>query len=590
MRATSSFLHNYRVDGTPPARVEWVLAVGRTFLTVAGLAAIYTDPTEPQRLATITYGVLSTYAIYSVIVLAWVHNTDRIRPSHGVALHGMDVLWASILTFISEGPVSPFFLFFLFVVAASAFRWGFRETIATVATTITIFLIESAIATRGPWNHSLFGDIELELNRAVLRIAYLLLTGFLLAYLAEQEKRSRAELAAIADLSRQPRLDLGVSGSITAVAAGLMRSFDAAAIVVLVREQGAHARLWQMVRTPDHPVPHLTEHEELNDVDAAGWWFDAPAATWHATLSSTDLQFRVAEPEVWRLRRKPGVLPPVVLACQPATTVMATTIGLHSEWSGRIFLFDAASGDSVPRAVHFLNSVADYITPALTSVILHRRLRSQELAAERARVARELHDGAIQTIIGMDMKLEGLRRARHLNDDVDGEVQGVQSVLRGEVFALRELMHALRPIELDVNEQFCDVLATVVERFRRDSGISARFIHNGPSPLFRPDAALEVVRIVQEALVNVRKHSRASNVAVRLTQEHGRYRVVIEDDGRGFDFDGMLTAAELDARRIGPAIIKERARVLGADLCVHSETGLGARLELTLTAQNHLPS
>ncbi len=186
MRVTSSFLRAYRADGTPPARIEWVLAICRTVLTVIGLAAIYLDPTEPQRLATVTYGILSAYAIYSIIVLWWVHRTAHIRPVHGVTLHSLDVLWASVLTFVSEGPVSPFFLFFLFAVAASAFRWGYRETIATVATTIAIFLIESAIATQGPWNHTWFGDVDLEVNTAVLRIAYLLLAGFVLAYLAEQ--------------------------------------------------------------------------------------------------------------------------------------------------------------------------------------------------------------------------------------------------------------------------------------------------------------------------------------------------------------------------------------------------------------------
>jgi signal transduction histidine kinase len=81
----------------------------------------------------------------------------------------------------------------------------------------------------------------------------------------------------------------------------------------------------------------------------------------------------------------------------------------------------------------------------------------------------------------------------------------------------------------------------------------------------------------------VRKHSEATNVLVRLTQDNGRHRLVVEDDGRGFDFTGTLLSAELDARRVGPAVIKERARVIGADLTVHSEPGVGARIEITLS-------
>lgn len=76
-----------------------------------------------------------------------------------------------------------------------------------------MFLIEAAIAAAGPWNITWFAPIGFELNRTILRVAYLLLTGVLLGYLAEQDKQSRAELAAIADATRQPRVNLGWGGS-----------------------------------------------------------------------------------------------------------------------------------------------------------------------------------------------------------------------------------------------------------------------------------------------------------------------------------------------------------------------------------------
>ena len=128
MRLTSSFLRDYRAAGRAPVQLERVLAVGRAFLTVTGLIAIFLDPTEPTRLRGITYGVLLAYALYSVAVLAYVQRSVRLTPRHGLALHGLDILWTSALTFVSEGPVSPFFLFFLFVVLAAAYRGGFRES------------------------------------------------------------------------------------------------------------------------------------------------------------------------------------------------------------------------------------------------------------------------------------------------------------------------------------------------------------------------------------------------------------------------------------------------------------------------------
>jgi two-component system nitrate/nitrite sensor histidine kinase NarX len=78
-------------------------------------------------------------------------------------------------------------------------------------------------------------------------------------------------------------------------------------------------------------------------------------------------------------------------------------------------------------------------------------------------------------------------------------------------------MQALRPTELDSSEQLPDVLASIVERFRRDTGLSGRFVVTAGRVLLPPPKAMEIVRIVQEALVNVRKHSQTRNVLVRLT-------------------------------------------------------------------------
>src|SRR5262245_31222545 len=142
--------------GRAVARVERVLAVGRAFLTCIGFIAIYIDPTEPRRLQTITYGVLAGYAIYSLVVLAYVNRTSRISPTHQRTLHAVDILWTSVLTFVSEGPVSPFYLFFLFVVLAAAYRWTFRETLGTTFIIAMVVLFETAMVMAGPLSSTLY--------------------------------------------------------------------------------------------------------------------------------------------------------------------------------------------------------------------------------------------------------------------------------------------------------------------------------------------------------------------------------------------------------------------------------------------------
>src|SRR4030095_849479 len=242
----SGFLESYRTERRPAARLEYVLAVARTFLTITGFLAIYLDPHEPHRLASVTYAVLIGYATYSTIVLAVVRRASSVRKTHILLIHAMDILWVGVLTFVSDGPISPFYLFFLFVALAAAYRWGLRETIGTVIVTVLVFLLQTAAAGAGPWPALLVGA-QFEMDRTIFRVGYLLISGCLAGYLAEQEKWFRAEMAAISEAVHQPRVELGLGGSVTALARMLVRMYHATAVDVVIYEKDTdRALLWQV--------------------------------------------------------------------------------------------------------------------------------------------------------------------------------------------------------------------------------------------------------------------------------------------------------------------------------------------------------
>ena len=589
VRLVSWLIPAQHVDIVPAARLERVLSVGRAFLTVAALAAIYLDPTQPARLAAVTYAVLGAYVVYSLVVLVVVHRMARFSVAHGHLLHGCDVLWTALLTFVSEGPVSPFFLFFLFVVLSAAYRWGFVGTILTTGVTVAVFLAQTVVAAAGPWSQSWFVSLDVDLNQTIFRIAYLVLTGFLLGYLAEQEKQSRAELSAIADLTRQPRADLGLGGSVVALAQALLRTFEADRLhFVLQDRETQQVSLWHLPRSTaaDAAEPLRVE---LHGQDPGRWLFADPGRAWCADWDdSLRLDARVVDADAWRLRPVVVDVPAALADDLAGTRLIVANFGLAGQWRGRVYILDASRSAHADHSVHFLDALADYITPALTNVFLLGRLSARATADERARVARELHDGAIQSLLGIEMKVEAMRR-RHgaPQSDIGASLSDIQDLLRREVLALRELMQALRPVPLDTGDQLPDVLASIVERFRRDTGLPVRFAYMGGPVGLHPAKAIEVVRIVQEALVNVRKHSGARNVLVRLTGSEDRCELAIEDDGTGFDFEGRLTGEDLDRRRLGPSIIKERARIAGAHLVIDSSRGAGARIELSLPTRSH---
>jgi len=135
--------------------------------------------------------------------------------------------------------------------------------------------------------------------------------------------------------------------------------------------------------------------------------------------------------------------------------------------------------------------------------------------------------------------------------------------------------------------ELLDHLARLVERFSADTGIAARFVTGLPEVRLPPKACRETVRIVQESLANVRRHAAASHVLVRLDRSGEGWGLVIDDDGRGFDFDGRLTLEDLDRQRRGPLVIKERVRGMGGSLTLESRPGQGSRLEIRLPTRPH---
>jgi signal transduction histidine kinase len=232
--------------------------------------------------------------------------------------------------------------------------------------------------------------------------------------------------------------------------------------------------------------------------------------------------------------------------------------------------------------LRFLKEFAQQVGPAIYNVYLMRRLRERAGALERARFARELHDGAIQSLIGVEMQLDVLRRQSGTQAPVvNAELGRIQKLLREEVLKLRELMQEMKSFEVNA-ERLLGFISDTVERFKRETGISAVFVCELERIELPQKVCRELARIVQESLVNVRKHSGARNVLVRLAQRSGNLQLTVEDDGRGFPFSGRMSEVELEATGKGPLVIRERVRLLAGELAIESTPGHGSRLEVRI--------
>ncbi|MHB8652814.1 MAG: sensor histidine kinase [Terriglobia bacterium] len=263
------------------------------------------------------------------------------------------------------------------------------------------------------------------------------------------------------------------------------------------------------------------------------------------------------------------------------SSMLLTSFSIEGKWFGRLTICNPRGGrrKQIGR-LEFLEDVVRQVGPAIYKKYLVGRLRSQARATERARLAQDLHDGVIQSLMGAEMQIDVLQRLGPTNAaDTAENLRGIQELLRNEIANLRDRMHQVRPLEVEP-AQFLNHLTRITERFRRDLAISADFVAESEDAPSSPRVCSEMVRIVQEALTNVRKHSGAKKVVVSFGRENGSWRLCIQDDGRGFGFTGRLSFAQLESSQEGPLVIKERVRSIGGDLVIESIAGAGARLEI----------
>ncbi|SPD68868.1 Histidine kinase (plasmid) [Cupriavidus taiwanensis] len=233
-----------------------------------------------------------------------------------------------------------------------------------------------------------------------------------------------------------------------------------------------------------------------------------------------------------------------------------------------------------PSDRQLLQTLAQHLGTALEHLRLSATARQLAVVEERNLVAQGLHDSIAQGLNYLNLQVQLLDDAV-ARDDL-AETRELVPMLRHGVEEsyqdVRELLNNFRS-RLGTGELRPAVEETV-GRFRRQCRTEATLAideRGGAWPL-SPEQQLQVLFILQEALSNVRKHAMAAHVAVALS--HGRdFRLVVQDDGEGFDPDELATRADA---HIGLSIMRERAARLGAQLHVQASPGSGVRIELVL--------
>jgi two-component system nitrate/nitrite sensor histidine kinase NarX len=263
-------------------------------------------------------------------------------------------------------------------------------------------------------------------------------------------------------------------------------------------------------------------------------------------------------------------------------TVVNIPVRQHDRLMGEVDLFFHAKVKLSAAERSLLEALSSHLASGMENLRLTSFEKEAAVSQERHLLARELHDSIAQSLAFLKIQVQLMRDALHAGNPVE-----INQVLEEIDVGVRESYGDVRELLLHFRtrtntEDIEPALATTLRKFEHQSGLKATLNLQGQGMPLSPDLQIQALHIVQEALCNVRKHARASQVWLDVQQQPS-WRFEVRDDGMGFLTDND----ELDETHVGLRIMTERAQRIGAQLEVISTPGHGSSIILTLPLPAH---
>jgi signal transduction histidine kinase len=266
-------------------------------------------------------------------------------------------------------------------------------------------------------------------------------------------------------------------------------------------------------------------------------------------------------------------------------SLLAVPIICKSPYKGNLYLADAERTERFDEeSQKTLQRFALEAAVAIDTAHVHHRLESMAIVEERLRISREMHDGIAQVLAYVSTKAQAAREylVRGKGEQALEQIEQLAAAGRDVYTEVRESILALR-LQPGPNRRLKEALEEFADLWERRGGTRATVTIDDGIDL-TPKAQLQLSRIVQEALSNIRKHARANRAQVEIVQQNGEVVATVVDDGRGFD------ASLLDAKsttRFGLSVMRERAEDIGGTFSIETEPGKGTRIRVTVPLAPH---
>jgi signal transduction histidine kinase len=550
-------------------RRERLIAGCRVALSVSSLIALWLDPSEPARFARLAYRLVAAYAIFSLLLALWAWSAKAAPAALPLLVHGLDLALFCVIILVTAGATSPFFLYLVFALAAATVRWQERGALWTAIVALVAFLVIGAYSA---WRLPAAG---FELNRFVIRAIYLAVVAVLLGYVGAYEHRLRAK---VASLGEWPAV-------IPTEAPGVVRALLEHAAKALVAPRTM--LVWEEAEEPWCHVALWSGGELDWRREAPGAY--APLAPGALAETAFFLADRPGGGSPLRLITPGGALP---WSADPVPAGLRAGFGLGAVLSvplrgaslaGRFFALDRL--DMTSDELVLGEIVARQIAVQMDRLALFERFHREGLAEERIRLARDVHDGVVQSLTGAALRLESARQMLGPEPEAAGRlIEEIQDLLLFEQRELREFVGDLEAARSDPRARaagLAERLQKLGERMARHWDLGVELRSGLGEEVISDRLAHDIYRLVQEALVNASRHGRASQATVDLRLDGAAVQITVADDGCGFPFHGDYDFAALTAAKLGPVSLKQRVAALGGSLQIASSVA-GARLEVRL--------
>jgi signal transduction histidine kinase len=523
----------------------------RLALALASLLIYFGDASEHPARRPFAQVVLLLFLLYSVAAYVAAVRRGRYVPAR--AAPWVDLAWVTLLVAVSEGTSNIFYPLYLFPILYASFGQGFRSGMRVALASAASFAVVGVLTAPGP---------DLDVNAFVTRPLYLLVLGYLTAVWGGHEVRSRARLALLRSVTSLSNPRFGVDRTVANFLEAVRAFYDADACWLVVADDRTGQR-WA----------RMASRSTRAQLDAV----ELPQGTGDALLPATgpfvlDSRLRFTGRRALHLEEGEDAAeqrtPLSVDAAQAiadaleAGALLSVPFRYHASAMGRLYVVRARPARFDRSDLDFVRHVLDQVVPVLENLRLVDRLASDAATEERRRIARDLHDSVIQPYLALRLGLAAAHTALTAGrvDEGSSQVRRLTELADGEIETLRSYLHELRGGSsaskglLDAGvRRFCS-------RFAEATGIRVDVSIEG-QPVRNDRLAAEVFQMVAEGLSNVRRHTSAARVQVRITTEGDRLSLTVTNDGAP---DGK---AHFFPRSLG-----ERAAALGGAVKVDHPT------------------